>query len=435
MSQKILCFLLSICWLSSARVAWAQADFRAGYIVPLNGDTVRGLADYRGGLRNAELCRFRPAAGAEAVSYTPTQLRAYGFENGHHYRAQLLVAIDSIQYEITPPRRVFMEVLVYGPLNLYQVRSKDGVDRYFVAPAAAEASRPATELIPRRNPGSDNLTRAYLRAPLYRGVLAELMADCPAVRLEVASVPFITSALTSIVQRYNACRAPQAAGTAAPVAAVRPAARPGERVKLGVVAGFERSRFVVTGESFLATGSFATTAPVIGLGVSIPFASISEKLSLRIEALVEKQRYEDTFTGGIGYTAATYHRVQLHLTYLRVPILVRYTYPTGRVRPFAQAGASFSQRLHFDNTVQRGRANTAGVVQYDEAKPLETVVPAMVNYEIGLAGSVGVHLLPIAKHELTLELRAETGSGLIAASGINSSQQRYSALLSYNFTK
>ncbi|GAB2848106.1 porin family protein [Hymenobacter ruber] len=431
MPSKLFYLLLSICWLGCTTVVQAQSDFRTGYILPLKGDTVRGLADYRGGVRSAELCRFRPTAGAEVVSYTAAQLRGYGFASGRHYRTQLLAAIDSVQYQATPPPRlVFMEVLASGPLNLYQMRSHTGVDRFFVASATPDASRPITELIPRRNPGSDYLTRAYLRAGLYRGVLTGLMADCPAVQIAVASVPFTASALTGIVQRYNACRTP--AGAPAPM---RSMARSGERVRLGVVAGMETSRLSVTGASFLEKGNFVSTRPVVGLGLTVPFASISEKLSLRAEMLVENQRYSDAFIGGINYGPSTYEQVRLNLTYLRVPLLLRYTYPTGKVRPFAQAGVSYAQRLRFDTAVQLGRANSAGTVEYDTAKPLEDAAGSLMSYEIGLAGSLGALLPAIAGRTLALELRAESSSGLINASGIKSSQQRYFALLSYGLTK
>jgi hypothetical protein len=435
MSQKLLLSLLSICWLGHVTVVQAQADFRAGYIVPLSGDTVRGLADYRGGVRNAELCRFRPTAGAEAISYGPAQLQGYGFESGHHYRAQLLTAIDSVQYEaMPPPKRVFMEVLVSGPLNLYQLRSKTGVDRYFVAPASAGTSRPVTELIPRRNPGSDYLTRAYLRANLYRGVLTELMVDCPTVRMEVASVPFTASALTTVVQRYNACRAAAATPGAAGTSAGRAAVRASERVKLGVVVGVERGRLSVNGLSLLENGNFVSTVPVVGLGLTVPFASISEKLSLRFEALVEPPRYADTFLSG-PYFGANYEQMQLNLTYLRMPLMVRYTYPVGKLRPYAQVGASYAYRLNFDMSVQEARATSSGPTAFGPSKKLEDRDIGAVNYEIGLVGSVGVQLPPLAGRALTFELRAERSSGLIATTGIGSTQQNYVALLGYNFTK
>lgn len=437
MSSKLFCLLLSICWLGHVATAQAQADFRPGYILPLSGDTVRGLADYRGGVRNAEVCRFRPTADAEAVSYGPTQLRGYGLQSGHHYRTQLLTAIDSVQYQaVPPPRRVFMDVLVSGPLNLYQLRSRTGIDRFFVVPAAQDAALPVTELIPSRHPGSDYLTRAYLRANLYRGVLTELMVDCPTVRMEVASVPFTASALTSTVQRYNACRAPVAATSGAAVTgSVRPAGRASERVKLGVVAGAVRGHLSVSGLSLLANGNFVSTVPVVGLGITIPFASISEKLSLRFEALVVPLRYADTFLAGPYFGASTYEQMQLNLTYLRMPLMVRYTYPSGKVRPYAQVGASYAYRVKSDMSVQEGRVSNSGSVAFGPSKTLEDRDIGAVSYEIGLVGSVGVQLPPLAGRALTVELRAENSSGLIATTGIGSTQQHYFALLSYNFTK
>ncbi|GAB3576646.1 porin family protein [Hymenobacter daeguensis] len=437
MNQKLRCLLLiSLGWLGRALTVQAQADFRPGYLVPLSGDTVRGLTDYRGGVRSAELCRFRPTADAPVVAYTPAQLRGYGFASGRYYRTQLLTAIDSVQYQATPPPQpVFMEVLASGPLNLYQLRSKTGVDRFFVAPATQDAARPVTELIPSRHPGSDYLTRAYLRANLYRGVLTELMVDCPAVRITVASVAFTTSALTGVVQRYNACRAPVAAtsGAAATVGG-RSAGRAGERVKLGVVAGVERSRLSVSGLSLLENGNFASTVPVVGLGLTVPFASISEKLSLRFEALVEPLRYADTFLAGPDF-GSSYEQMRLNLTYLRMPLMVRYTYPTGKLRPYAQLGASYAYRLKFDMSVQEGRGTSSGTVAYGPSRTLENRDIGAVNYEIGLAGSVGVQLPSLAGRALAFELRAERSSGLIATTGIGSTQQHYFALLSYNFTK
>jgi hypothetical protein len=235
------------------------------------------------------------------------------------------------------------------------------------------------------------------------------------------------------VQRYNACRLPVDGATTNKPA--RPGATAGSRPQLGVVAGAALSQLTVTGASVLTNGHFVSSPlPVVGLGLTIPFASISEKLSLRIEALVEHQRYADTFPTSVGFSGA-YEQVRLNLTYVRVPLLLRYTYPAGKLRPFAQAGVCYAQRLNFDTAVQSGRISSSGTIQYDTAQPLESLTGSVVNYEIGLVGSLGVHLPAVAGRALTLELRTESSSGLIATTGIKSSQQRYFALLAYNFKK
>ena len=437
MSHKLLCFLLSVGWLSHSSTAQAQADFRSGYVIPLSGDTVRGLADYRGSVRSAELCRFRPSPEAEITSYAPAQIRGYGFRGGRQYSSQLLVPTDSVQYQhALPPRPVFMELLAAGPLMLYFTRGKSGSDRYFVALAGPAPTQQPVELLAHRPADSEFVTQAYRRAPVYRMVLTTLLADCPTVYLQVASVPFTTSGLTSIVQRYNACRNPAAEATAATTAGNLNAAKSGGRMRLGLVLGAEASHLKVTGESFLANGHFVSSPlPVVGLGLTIPMATFSEKLSLRIEGLVEQQHYTDAYIGGINYNSNTCQLVELKLTYLRVPFLVCYTYPTGRLKPFAQLGMCYAQRLNFDNSLQVGHPTSAGTVEYGSVQPLENVVAGIVNYEIGVAGSLGLHLPAVAGRALTLEARLESNSGFIITSGISGSNLRYSALFGYNFTK
>ena len=66
---------------SAATLTHAQAIFRAGYVLPLNADTLKGEVDARGDQRNARLARFRPAGGT-VTEYTPGQLRAYGIRGG-----------------------------------------------------------------------------------------------------------------------------------------------------------------------------------------------------------------------------------------------------------------------------------------------------------------------------------------------------------------
>ncbi|MBF9219984.1 outer membrane beta-barrel protein [Hymenobacter ruricola] len=439
MNQKLFYFLAFTCWFGTAGAVRAQADFRAGYIVRLSGDTVRGQTDYRGAARSAEICRFRPTATVDVSSYTPAQIRGYGFTGGREFRSQLLATTDSVQYAyVAPPAPVFMELLATGPLALYRMRSKAGVDRYFVASASEQTPRPPAELVAQRPAESQGVTRAYRNIRLYRSVLTELMADCEAARLQIASLPFTASALTAIVQGYNTCRVPAAAIAAAAATAVAqsPVSSARQRVRYGLLLGAETSHLTADGEGILVTGRFVSSPlPTLGLSADIPISSLSEKLSLRFEALVEQQRYLDTYSRGVNFGGA-HQRTRLDLTYLRLPLLVRYTYPTGRLRPFAQAGVSYARRLRFDTSLQTGYANRAGVIEYNDSKTLEEEVGSGVNdFEYGFVGSIGGRLATLAGRLLTLELRTERSSGIISTVGTGTANQRYFALLGYTFTK
>jgi hypothetical protein len=435
MKQKVLYCLLALCWLGSYRTARAQADFRAGYIVRLSGDTVSGQTDYRGGARNAEVCRFRSAAAAEITAYTPAQIRGYGFRGGQQFRSQLLAATDSVQHQYpAPPAPVFMEVLATGPLTLFRTRSKSGADRLFIASAAQPAQRPPAELVAKRPAESQGVTQAYRTIRLYRSVLTELVADCDAARLQIGGLAFTVPALTAFVQRCNACRAPAASASAA---VAPPAARPArERVKYGLLLGVETSHLTVGVDGPLVNGHFVSgVRPVLGLSVAIPMHSLSEKLSLHVEALVEQQHYADTYRREAGFNPGAHQQSRLDLTYLRVPLLVRYTYPTGRLRPFVQAGVCYARGLRFDAALQTGYGNSVGVVEYGPAKTMEEAGVPLSNSEIGFAGGVGVRLAAIAGRALSLELRTERSSGITTTMSANNANQRYFALLGYSFSK
>ena len=427
MPSRLLCLLVAM-YLLSGCPAHAQSDFRSGYIVTLSGDTVRGLADYRGNALSASICRFRATPEAPVAAYSPAQLRGYGFGRGRQFRSRLLASIDSVQYRaVAPPAPLFLELLATGPLSLYRTRSSAGVDRYFVAPATQPVSQPLAELLPARPDAAASVTTAYRRQPLYRGVLSGLMQNCNGARMAVASVPFTANGLIGIVQRYNRCLSP-AAAPAPRVSADE------ERVRLGLVLGAETSRLVFAGETVLSNAHFASVPfPVLGMSLTIPLASLSEKLILRFETLIDHQRYADIFGGNTGHPSR--QQAHLNLTYLRMPLQLRYTYPKGRLRPFAQAGLSYSYRLHFDTRLQEEYATGSNAPQFNEGKTLEEFNPGVVGHELGLVGGVGVNLPAIAGRALSFELRTEASTGPLATVAINSSYRRYSALLGYNFTK
>jgi hypothetical protein len=315
------------------------------------------------------------------------------------------------------------------------MRGEADVDRYFLQPATGPASNLLAELVPSRAPESRSVTKAYREIDLYRATLIKLMTDCDAVRLRIASLPFTASALTDIVQRYNVCLNPAAAAlTAAPAAALKQR----ERVHLNLLAGAEISQLQFTGQTFLSGGNFRSSLrPTGGLSVEVPLASLNEKLSLHLEALVEQQSYTDIFASDINSSLGARQQVEISLTYVRIPLLLRYTLPTkSNLRPFVQLGLCYAQQLHTDTAIRMGYMNTStNTIDYAAARSLEDAVPGTVGYEFGVVGSVGVHLPPVAGRPLTLEVRAERSSGPLAANGYNSNNNRFFALLGYTLTK
>lgn len=86
---------------------FSQTDFRKGYVVKLNGDTLHGYINFQKEAENYSICNFKRFEIAFPVSYSPDQLKAYGIDGGKQYL--------SVRFN---EKKVFVEYLVKGEISL-----------------------------------------------------------------------------------------------------------------------------------------------------------------------------------------------------------------------------------------------------------------------------------------------------------------------------
>lgn len=115
--------LLTILFLFATGILYSQTNFKPGYIITSNNDTVKGEIDYRGDELMAETCRFRLHETAEEIKYSPNDIVAYRFNDNKYFIAKELNG-----------KKVFLEFLIKGKINMYYVRDKNG-DHYFIEKA------------------------------------------------------------------------------------------------------------------------------------------------------------------------------------------------------------------------------------------------------------------------------------------------------------
>jgi|WetSurMetagenome_2_1015567.scaffolds.fasta_scaffold113635_2 hypothetical protein len=110
--------LTVLCFLSIA--AFSQPDFRPGYIVNSDGDTIKGLIDYRGEQLMGKICRFKPGENERVIIFSPDQLVEYKFDDGKYCVSK---EVDG--------KKTFLQFLVKGKINLYSLRDAIG-DHFFI---------------------------------------------------------------------------------------------------------------------------------------------------------------------------------------------------------------------------------------------------------------------------------------------------------------
>lgn len=146
-------FLLSIGCLN------AQSDFKPGYVIFPDNDTIYGEIDSRGDKTMSEVCRFKPRKDEPAITYSTDEIAAYRFTEGKFYVSTML---DN-------GNRVFLEYLINGKLNIYYYRDNKGEDHYLIdKPGFPLKEIPFEEGVRRTPDGKDVLYKSTLHFGLLQ---------------------------------------------------------------------------------------------------------------------------------------------------------------------------------------------------------------------------------------------------------------------------
>jgi hypothetical protein len=114
-----LLFLLNIC----PFLLFAQSNYKPGYAVGLNGDTLKGYIDYKEWEKNPENITFKKLLIDPAKTFNASNINAFGV-NGFEYFRSCTVNISQDQVEISNIKqgadtsfvigRVFLRLLTQG---------------------------------------------------------------------------------------------------------------------------------------------------------------------------------------------------------------------------------------------------------------------------------------------------------------------------------
>ncbi|MEQ9166855.1 MAG: hypothetical protein RLO12_11395, partial [Fulvivirga sp.] len=99
----------------------AQSDFRPGYIITNEGDSISGQINFRVGSGNYEECQFQKEGFVK--NYGPSDLKQYGFINDRIYISKYLPEDD------IPNKKVFLEILAKGEVNLFKYNAAFYVEK------------------------------------------------------------------------------------------------------------------------------------------------------------------------------------------------------------------------------------------------------------------------------------------------------------------
>ncbi|MGB3468862.1 MAG: hypothetical protein WBA74_26495, partial [Cyclobacteriaceae bacterium] len=164
-----------------------QTDFHPGYIILLDGDTLRGEIDYRGDLLMSSVCKFRNNANL-ITDYSPGDLRAFRFTDSKYY---LSGQIDQ--------KRFFMKCLIVGTVSIYYSKDENG-DHYYID----KENIGLTEIEYEEGIRYIKDKRVFYQTKFHYGILNYYMQDVPTLQSKIRGIkkPYYKN-LTKLAKDYH----------------------------------------------------------------------------------------------------------------------------------------------------------------------------------------------------------------------------------------
>lgn len=332
----------------STRLIHAQTDFRAGYIVRFNGDTLYGKIDYRGDLSMSMVCKFQ-STDSRVTEYSPYDIAAFRFIDSKFYVAREVYG-----------KHVFLEYLIKGQVNIYYLRDLKG-DHYFIDKEGEKlAEMPYEEKFKQVDD-----KEFYYESTRHIGFLNYYMQDAPELKTRIQHLNKPTHQnLIRLAEDYH--HAVCANGPCIVYEKQLPFLKVNLQVVSGIISFTEGS--TLSGKTYMQNGVLAH--------FWMPRAN--EKVYFETGMLYTPVQQESEFYGR---------------TYFRIPVHIGYMAPgTYRIRPSFSVGLifpSYSAGVHVKLS-KRINLGVQGWTNFSYNDYLFLMPERLLNYSV--LGSVYIEL-------------------------------------------
>jgi len=296
---KLSLILLLFC--SSALKAESSINYIPGFVIQLNGDTLKGTLLIQKSKKAGERCVIKTETGENKI-FLPGEIQGYRYEGGKYYITM------EIQNEYLNKKTVFLEYLIKGITSIYYFFDEK---EHYYAEKDGVGLLELTE--DKKISVFDN--DEFVAPNQTEGKLMYIMQDCPAVQKDIRHIRLDHKSLIKLAKNYHekvcdskSCIIYEKARTAA-------------KLTWNIFTGYSKNQYDFGGQAY----TYFMDNFQVGLGLKLSnIFMFDEHLNLRVNLILEKDSKYSTLT--------TYGDVPVHFesddvtyilnkTYLAFPIL------------------------------------------------------------------------------------------------------------------
>ncbi|MEO9485040.1 MAG: porin family protein [Ekhidna sp.] len=330
--------------------SYGQNDFRKGFVITLDNDTIQGQVDYSNSSKNPKSCLFQGEEGK--FDYSPNLILGFGYQDDKFFSSQII-------------EDAFVEVLLVGEISLYKSEEKFHVKK---DTSVFDLESKKVEVVKDGKVG-------YRETSKWRGIVNYLVSDCSTKG--VANLKLDERSLTEFFLKYNKCK-----GTGYTEFKT---SKPWTKVDLGVSLGVSLSRIQLTslGSYFYLDESYSSVDPTFGIITTISSPRVSDKLTFQAELNFRKSNYSSTFKDG-GANPKFYYP-SIDLTTLSIPLSFNYLFPSKNYSLYINGGLNLDLQLNSSTKLPSEQVFDDEVITLPEST-FWRIRP----FQFGLVGGIGM---------------------------------------------
>lgn len=309
-------------------VLYAQNNYRPGFIITVQKDTIYGEIDYRTDKMNAKRCVFQSQGNdIEPVTYHPFEILGYRFtDDGKYYVSKNI----ELKYGVSTP--VFLEYLLQGMKSLYYYETEDNIPIYFVEDNNTIVKIDAPKL-------SKQATNIQFKGQTDRYIpfLHYAFKDCPSLAPQIDRARFSRKEMIKITKEYH-----YAMCTSNEDCIEFEAKEDKRSIQLDITPYVGVIQYNVPSGSLIGLYSSPELSYLAGVTLAISnrrwMSSLSGCFDVSFSRITSSARSLNNENSSTIFKHSG--------TMFSGKLGIRYTYPKGMARPFVELGADFSGMIN-----------------------------------------------------------------------------------------
>lgn len=397
-------FLLILVFLCFSTLVVAQSNFKDGFIITNNNDTIYGLIDFRTNKVNSEICRFKLSEDQKEEVYRPGEIEGFRFIEEGKYYVTRTIDIKKV------PRTVFLEFLVEGETNLYYYL--DGRTDYYFFETKDK------EMIAARKKEPDHLQYTNLNEYTdiqYKHVLAYVFKDVWELSKKSQKAKFDRATMIEFTKEYHdkVCQNEQEC-----IVFENNYKKQYFKFEFAPYIGIQHLDCALesrTNEIYLHSTAIS---PLLGVQVNLMIPQVSKSFGLLFDVAVAKTKIEAEQK--LSYQDFYYERKTANLY---TGLSLKYTYYKGKIRPSVHAGVIANTFL---NPTSQYRIDVSSEIDEDWSYSRKNVLQATATfgYTFGCGaeyrfGKKGAVFFRLEYARLSVPLELNTGMDYLDFEGNN----------------